>query len=69
MRKIPSGWCITGLHDRENDDGDLIRGACPIATGSFGPCPCKCHNGATEARGFIETAAAEPLISEQIFKD
>lgn len=51
---IPLGWCITGLHDTDNE-----RGACPIVTGSVGPCMCKCHDGETEGRGFLESEPAE----------
>lgn len=57
---IPLGWCMTGLHDT-----DEARGACPIAVGSVGPCPCECHDGETEARDFLPSEA-QPLITAEM---
>jgi hypothetical protein len=41
-------WCMT-----KDCDTPANRGGCPIQTGDNPPCPCPCHHGATEPRGYL----------------
>lgn len=65
-KEVPYGWCITGQHD-----SPAGRGECPVRVGAQGACPCPCHEGATEPRGFISgkgegTPAERVMASEEI---
>lgn len=44
-----TGWCMTA-----DCDTDGARGGCPVQAGKNPPCTCSCHQGASEARGFLE---------------